>query len=174
MLTRPRGMTAMSDDAPKPAKAKGSGFKGILIGLLLALPLGGGSFFAVYSGMIALPLPDRHAMAAEEEAAMPLDLPQTAFLPLEQVVVTLGRGTDLRQLALTAQLEVEPNAIDTVALLMPRVVDVMSTYLRAVDVSLVEDPASMLRLRAQMLRRIQVVTGEGMVRDLLVSEFIVR
>lgn len=164
----------MSDDAPKPAKAKGSGIKSLLIGLVLALPLGGGSFFMVYSGMVPLPLPARHEMAAKAAASKPLNLPQTAFLPLEQVVVTLGRGSDLRQLALTAQLEVEPNAIDTVALLMPRVVDVMSTYLRAVDASLVEDPASMLRLRAQMLRRIQVVTGEGMVRDLLVSEFIVR
>lgn len=174
MLTRQGGMTAMSDDAPKPAKAKGGGFKSILIGLLLAIPLGGGSFFAVYSGMIGLPLPDRQAMAAKDKVTKPLDLPLTAFMPLDQVVVTLGRGNDLRQLALTAQLEVEPNAIDTVALLMPRVIDVMNTYLRAVDASLIEDPASMLRLRAQMLRRIQVVTGEGMVRDLLVSEFIVR
>jgi flagellar FliL protein len=32
----------------------------------------------------------------------------------------------------------------------------------------------MLRMRAQMLRRVQVVTGEGLVRDLLVSEFILR
>lgn len=173
-MTRLRGMMAMSDDAPKAAKAKGGGFKGILIGVLLAVAAGGGSFFAVYSGMLPLPLPDRQAMKAEAKKDEPLDLPMTAFVPLEQVVVTLGRGADLRQLALTAQLEVEPNAIDTVALLMPRVIDVMNTYLRAVDVSLIEDPASMLRLRAQMLRRIQVVTGDGVVRDLLVSEFIVR
>jgi flagellar FliL protein len=167
-------MTAMSDDAPKAAKAKGGGFKGILIGVLLAVALGGGSFFVVYSGIVALPLPDRHAMTAKTDEHEAPDLPMTAFVPLEQVVVTLGRGRDLRQLALTAQLEVEPNAVDTVALLMPRVIDVMNTYLRAVDASLIEDPASMLRLRAQMLRRIQVVTGEGVVRDLLVSEFIVR
>jgi flagellar FliL protein len=30
----------------------------------------------------------------------------------------------------------------------------------------------MARLRAQMLRRIQVVTGEGRVRDLLITEFV--
>ncbi len=35
-----------------------------------------------------------------------------------------------------------------------------------------ENPAAIQRLRAQMLRRVQVVTGEGRVRDLLVTEFI--
>ena len=50
---------------------------------------------------------------------------------------------------------------------MPRVLDVLNTYLRAVEVRDLEEPASLARLRAQMLRRIQVVTGEGRVRDLL-------
>ena len=57
--------------------------------------------------------------------------------------------------------------------LKPRAVDVLNTYLRAVDPADVDDPAAMLRMRAQMLRRIQVVMGEGKVRDLLVAEFIV-
>lgn len=161
-----------NDQAPPPAKPKGGLFKSVLIGLLAAVSLGGGSFFAVYSGMV--PLPEKGAGSAADKAAEPLALPLTAFLPMDQVVITLGRGLQTRQLAVTAQLEVEPNAIDAVALLMPRVVDVMGTYLRAVDAAMIEDPAAMLRIRAQLLRRIQVVTGEGMVRDLLVSEFIVR
>jgi flagellar FliL protein len=56
---------------------------------------------------------------------------------------------------------------------MPRVVDVLNGFLRAVDVTDLEDPAALLRLRAQMLRRVQIVTGEGAVRDLLVMEFVV-
>ena len=31
---------------------------------------------------------------------------------------------------------------------------------------------ALIRLRAQMLRRIQVVSGEGRVRDLLITEFV--
>lgn len=54
----------------------------------------------------------------------------------------------------------------------PRVVDVLNSYLRAVDVATLEDPTAMLRIKAQMLRRIQIVTGEGRVRDLLISEFV--
>ena len=30
----------------------------------------------------------------------------------------------------------------------------------------------LVRLRAQMLRRVQMVTGEGRVRDLLITEFV--
>ncbi|MEL7416552.1 MAG: flagellar basal body-associated FliL family protein, partial [Pseudomonadota bacterium] len=56
--------------------------------------------------------------------------------------------------------------------LKPRISDVLNTYLRAVSLDELENPAAMLRLRAQMLRRIQLVTGEGRVRDLLISEFI--
>jgi flagellar FliL protein len=166
-------MDAMAD-AAIPAKPKGGMGKSLMAGLLLAVTLGGGSFFAIYAGMIALPVPDRATLLAAEAEAEAIPLPVTAFVPLEQVVITLGRGANMRQLALTAQLEIEPQGAETVELLGPRIVDVMSTYLRAVDASMIEDPAAMLRMRAQLLRRIQVVTGEGIVRDLLISEFILR
>ena len=55
---------------------------------------------------------------------------------------------------------------------MPRVLDVLNTYLRAVEVRDLEEPSSLVKLRAQMLRRVQVVTGEGKVRDLLITEFV--
>ena len=48
----------------------------------------------------------------------------------------------------------------------------LNSYLRAVSINELEDPSSLIRLRAQMLRRIQIVTGEGQVRDLLVTEFV--
>ena len=46
------------------------------------------------------------------------------------------------------------------------------SYLRAIDTASIEDPHAMARLRAQMLRRIQIVVGEGRVRDLLITEFV--
>ena len=59
-----------------------------------------------------------------------------------------------------------------VVLLKPRILDVMNGYLRAVEVQELADPHALVRLRSQMLRRIQIVTGEGRVRDLLVTEFV--
>lgn len=55
---------------------------------------------------------------------------------------------------------------------MPRILDTLNGYLRAVSVAELEDPGALLLLRAQMLRRIQIVVGEAAVSDLLIVEFV--
>jgi flagellar FliL protein len=55
---------------------------------------------------------------------------------------------------------------------MPRIVDVTNTYLRALKLADLEDSQALIRLRAQLLRRMQVVTGEGRINDLLIMEFV--
>ena len=55
---------------------------------------------------------------------------------------------------------------------MPRIVDILNTYLRAVQPQDLDSPTALLRLRVQMLHRVQVVAGQGVVRDLLITEFI--
>ena len=174
----------MSDEAESAPK-KGGGGKTLILGVVLAAALGGGAFFVVYSGMLALPLPPANApeqadggkgdgKGAEKAAADAPPPPATAFTRLEPILVSLGDGASLRQVQLTAELEVDPMQAEQVASLEPRVRDVLTTYLRAVEAEDVDDPAALLRMRAQMLRRVQVVTGEGLVRDLLVSEFVLR
>ena len=142
----------------------------LLIGLVLMLGLGGGGFYAVYSGMI---LGDGHAddHAAEEPIKVEA-LPDIAYVPVDPMVVTLSGGGSSRHLRFTAQLEVPKAYQQDVTLLIPRILDVLNGYLRAVEVSELEDPTALVRLRAQMLRRVQIVSGEGRVRDLLVTEFV--
>ncbi len=134
----------------------------LIIGLVLALALGGGGFWATYSGMILGP-------KAHDDVA---PLPAIAFVPLDPMVISLGQASQRQHLRFQAQLEVAPTHQAEVALLTPRILDVLNGYLRAVDVAQLEDPAALVQLRAQMLRRIQIVTGEGRVRDLLVTEFV--
>lgn len=162
------------DDVVEEGKKKG-GKGGLIIGLVLMLVLGGGGFFAVYSGMLALPFGGGEEHAKEEHAPKPPpDLPPTAFVPLDDIVISLGRGARARHLVMGAELEVEPLYQAEVEMLKPRVLDVLNTYLRALDEKDVQDPAAMARLRAQMLRRIQTVTGEGRVRDLLITRFVLQ
>ena len=52
--------------------------------------------------------------------------------------------------------------------------DVMNTYLNAVDASAFEDPIAMIKMRSQLLRRIQIVTGDERVKDLLIMEFVLQ
>lgn len=138
----------------------------LILGLVLFLVLGGGGFYAVYSGMMLAP-----AVATAHGAEISA-MPDIAFVPLEPVTITLGEVAANIHLRFTAQLEVESARKDEVTLLVPRILDVLNGYLRAVEVSELGDPNALVRLRSQMLRRIQIVTGEGRVRDLLVTEFV--
>lgn len=145
---------------------KKRGIKGILFGVVGALILGGGGFYAASSGMLDFGS-SAPATALPEGVAHEL-----AFVPMDPITISLPPGNSARMLRFAGQLEVSNQYVEEVIQLMPRIVDVLNTYLRAVEVRDLEQPASLSRLRAQMLRRVQVVTGEGRVRDLLIAEFI--
>ena len=149
----------------------------LLLGVILALVLGGAGFYAAWSGM--LPFAGQTGPASETAAddadGDGYEAPATGlpvFVPVDPMVVMLGPSGTSRHLRFRAQLEVDPQAASAVAGQMPRILDVLNGYLRAVPVAEIESPAALVRLRAQMLRRIQLVTGEGAVRDLLVTEFV--
>ncbi len=147
--------------------------KPLLIGFILALLLGGGGFYAVWSGLILAP--ENHA--STDEASIGNDtatspIPEVVFVPIKPLVINIGTGRLSRHLRFQAELEVKRDSERDVVSLLPRVVDVLNGYLRAVDVSELEQRTALVRLRAQMLRRVQVVTGEDRVRDLLIMEFV--
>jgi flagellar FliL protein len=157
---------AEAADAPRAEDAppKKRGKAGLFVGLLAGLALGGGGFYAIRSGL----LDPAELLAGEDKPAAAAP----AFVAMEPIMISLPPGASARHLRFAGQLEVEPGRAEEVAALMPRVLDTLNTYLRAVEVRDLENPAALQRLRAQMLRRVQVVAGEGRVRDLLVAEFI--
>lgn len=157
----------IADEEPPKKKSK----LPLLIGLVLAIALGGGGFFVMYSGMLGGGKHEETAADADHAEAPSL-LADTAFVPLDPLIISLGPAAANRHLKFTAQLEVGAAQADEVALLMPRVLDVLNGYLRAVDLSDLQDPSALIRLRAQMLRRVQIVAGEGNVRDFLITEFV--
>lgn len=158
------------DDAPT-----GGGRKGLLIGAILALVLGGAGFGAVYAGLLdplALTGGVSSKPAAGYGAGHGADAAEGIFLPLDPITVSLAPGQGPRHLRLTATIETAPGLLAAVETFKPRVLDVLIGYLRAVDTADLEDPAAMPRLRAQMLRRVQLVAGGDDVRDILITEFI--
>ena len=154
-------------EATLEAGPKARSKRPLLIGVALALMLGGLGFYLSFAGLIPGPAEEAHAAT---DAPGPLR--GIAFVPLETMVVSLGKESASRHLRFTAQLEVVDTAAADVALLSPRILDVLNSYLRAIDTASIEDPGALAKLRAQMLRRIQIVTGEGRVRDLLITEFV--
>jgi len=150
---------ADGEDAPK--KKKG----GLVIGLVLAL-VGGGGAFAFTSGMLG---GDSSADANVARANISDDL---AFVSVEPMTVSVGQPSDRRHLRFRAELEVDSNGKSDVEKLLPRVVDVLNTYLQSLTIAEIEDPSALLTLRSQMRRRVDLVVGGDRVHDLLVMEFV--
>ena len=161
-----------TDDVP----AKASKMP-LIIGLVLALVGGGGGFMAVQLGFIGGSAGEEDAHGAdphaEEDDGHGEVSGPVAFVPLDPLVISLPSSSGPRFLRFSAQIEVAPEYESEVTSIKPRIVDVLNGYLRAVEVTELEDPTILVKLRGQMLRRIQVVSGQGRVKDLLIMEFVV-
>ncbi len=157
-----------------PPKKKRGLLVPLLIGVVLAVLGGGGGYWAVTMGPFAPEIATAE-QGAESDTDTPVSLPPVAvaFVPLETLVISLGPEQAARHLMFTAELEVDPAHLAEVTQLGPRVLDVLNGYLRVISMTELSDPTSLARLRAQMLRRIQIVTGPGKVQDLLVTQFVV-
>lgn len=160
---------AVDSDEDAEAPAKKSALP-LILGLVLALAGAGGGFFATFSGLLA---PSGAEAEAPEAASVAEPLAPIAFVPLDPIIISLRSKGQATYLRFRAQLEVDTGREEEVTQLIPRILDVLNTYLRAVDIDEIERPSALMSLRAQMLRRIQIVTGNGRVKDLLVTEFVV-
>lgn len=158
----------IEEDVPK----KG-GRLGLIVGLVLGLIAGGGSFFAVYSGMLPFGSSGEHSEAQSEERPVK-ELPNVSYLALEPIVTAIRASEKYRVLRFSGQLQIPPSFANEAEILKPRIVDVMNTYLNALEAKQFEDPIAMIKLRAQLLRRIQIVTGKENVQDLLIREFVLQ
>ena len=154
----------------------------MFIGLLLAVAGGGGGYVATNMGLVPF-LSQKQADAEETTAAdsenqdnllIEKDIigVDAAFVPIDPLLISLGPNAAARHLRFRGQIETTGKHADEVQKLMPRIVDVLNSYLRAVEEKDLREPSALIRLRAQMLRRIQIVTGPGRVNDLLIMEFV--
>ena len=188
----------MSDAVAGPEEAPvKSGKKPLILGLVLAMVGGGGGFYAASSGLIPLGSgagggsgmekevqsngtdamsTDSNGMNTQSRAGMREEMPMAigdiAYVEVDPITISLNASQSVRHLRFRAQLEVNAEFEDDVMALVPRVMDVMNSYLRALELSDLTGPLALARLRAQILRRVQVVTGTGRVRDLLIMEFV--
>lgn len=167
-------MTKAATEPEPPAK---SGKLPLLLALGLALAGAGGGYAVVSLGL--LPLTGRETAAEQGKpdqsgasGAAPAALPDIAFVPLDTILITFGGQSAVSHLRFRAELEVAAAYAGEVESIRPRVVDVLNSYLRALDVAELANPAALARLRAQMLRRSQIVAGAGRVRDLLIMDFV--
>ena len=164
----------MSDkeETEEAAPEKPSAVKTLLFSGVSALVLGGAA-----AGVVFL-APSNTAPCAPAPAAGGEAKKQTksyediAFVNLEPLVVTLGPNAQSEYLKISISLETTNDNVKKVEHLRPKFRDVLNAYLRAVDEKDLIEPFAMTRLRAQMLRRMQVVASSDVVTDVLITDFV--
>lgn len=109
----------------------------------------------------------------EESSTAPFEIvgARGVYTP-EAIVVSIRPSGRVRYLKLSIAVE---TTIESEAAFVEndrRIRDALNTYLRAVEVATLEDPASLGRIRAQLARRIEFVVAPAPVDAVLITDFI--
>jgi len=138
----------------------------------LILLLGGGGaglYFLVFSAPGA-------EDAAKVADAVPVTPPQVAFYDVPDIITNL-QSTDGNPVYLKLSTSLELDSAEEkagLAAVMPRVVDQFQGYLRELRVDDLKGSAGVIRLKEELLRRINVAAAPYHVRDVLLREMIVQ
>ena len=140
----------------------------ILVPVLLLVVGGGGAgaYFFLFKKS------DKEAAKADE----PLTPPKVAFSDMQDILVNIqsNDGTPA-YLKLGLSLELEDDAQKTaIQPLMPRITDQFQAYLRELRLDDLKGSAGVLRLKEELLRRVNVAAAPYHVRDVLLKEMIVQ
>jgi len=151
---------------------KPSPVKAIVFSAVSALAMGGAA-----AGAAFFLAPGDHECAAgviAEGDADGVGAPtrDVIFVNLEPLIVTLGPDAKSRYLKISLSLETTSAHEKSLYDLSPRIRDTLNTYLRAVEEDDLVRPSSMTRLRAQMLRRLQLAAPGNAISDILITDFV--
>ena len=165
----------MSDKekAENAPEKKPSAVKGLVFSLVSAVLMGG-----VAAGVIFMMPAEKAECTAlvenkqDEPKKITKSYQDMAFVNLEPLVVTLGPTATSEYLKISVSLETTKDNAKKIEHLKPKFRDVLNTYLRAVNENDLVDPTAMTRLRAQLLRRLQLVAPSEAVSDVLITDFV--
>src|ERR1700761_1362968 len=185
---KPAAEDAEADpDAPKPEGEGGEepkkGFVKKLLGNKLMLMIvagvlvlvlgGGGAFF--FLGGSSKPAANGKVASADAPPA-PIVPPTVAFYDMPDIVVNIQSAEgSAAYLKLSVALELTgADEKAGIGPLMPRVVDEFQGYLRELRVDDLKGSAGVMRLKEELLRRINVATAPFKIKDVLLKEMIVQ
>jgi flagellar FliL protein len=166
---KPEGDAA--DTAPKKGLGRFLSKKMLMIAVpALLLVVGGGGAGAYFF----LKKSDKTQEAKADD--VPLTPPKVAFSDMQDILVNIqsNDGTPA-YLKLGVSLELEDDAQKAALTpLMPRITDQFQAYLRELRLDDLKGSAGVLRLKEELLRRVNVAAAPYKVRDVLLKEMIVQ
>ena len=167
---KPEGEAAEGEKPARKGLGKFLSKKMLMIAvpvLLLLVLGGGGAYFFLFKKT-----PSAQAKAAD----VPLTPPTVAFTDLDKLTVNIqGADSTPAYLQLSVSLELEnEEQKKAMEALMPRVKDQFQAYLRELRLEDLKGSAGVLRLKEELLRRVNVAAAPYHVRDVLLKEMLVQ
>jgi flagellar FliL protein len=144
----------------------------IIVPVLVLLLAGGGA--ATYFLVLKPHADDKSRLAKADET--PLTPPEVAFADMPDILVNIqsNDGTPA-YLKLSVSLEMDNDLQKTgMTALMPRLVDQFQAYLRELRLDDLKGSAGVLRIKEELLRRVNVAAAPYKVRDVLLKQMIVQ
>jgi flagellar protein FliL len=142
----------------------------LIVGIVLLLLLGGGGaglYFFVLSG---------NGDSGQAGQAAPIAPPQVAYFDLPDLLVniqTADGATAYLKMSLSLELNSEEDKTGMQAL-TPRINDQLQGYLRELRTDDLKGSAGVMRLKEELLRRVNVAAAPYRVRDVLLKEMMVQ
>jgi len=158
------------DEAKKGRKLPSKKLIVMIAGPLLLLLLGGAGAYLL--GFIS-PGGDSTATA---ENHVPKKPEKTVFYDLPELLVNLnsaGRRTNFLKISVSLEVASEAD-IPKLEAVKPRIIDSFQVYLRELRLDDLKGSAGVLRLKEELLRRVNVAAAPYKVRDVLLKEMIVQ
>ncbi len=180
------------EGAEDVAEGAGGGGKKKLAGkklvLFIALPVlllligGGAGAFFLLGGEEAAEEEQADATQAEGEAEpgtsdeLLKDISDITFLDMPEILVNLnGGGKQANYLKVNIALELhDAEAVKTVNAVLPRVVDSFNVYLRELRIEDLSGSVGLVRLKEELMVRINASLGGPHVKDILFKEMLVQ
>jgi len=162
---------------PAPAADAGKSAKGgkqRLVILAVPLLLAGGGAGLWFSGLLPQWLGLAHPKAEGEQAVVAS--PPPVFVEMPEIVANLnstGRKPSYVKLTVRLQVPDDGNA-EKVRAAMPKLQDLMQTYLRDMRPEELHGSAGTYRLREELIARANLAAAPGRVNDVLFTEMLVQ
>lgn len=164
-----------AEDGEEPKKKKLSGKKLVLFIVLPVLLLGGGGAGVMMSGILGGDEEElAEAEAVEEEVE---ETPtEVVFYDLPEMLVNLnsdGRQSSFLKIQVSLELD-NPEAVPTIEAVLPRIVDNFQVYLRELRPDELSGTKGMVRLKEELLVRVNGAVEPTKVYDILFKEILVQ
>lgn len=152
----------LSEAPPKKSR------KGLVL-IAAALLLGGAGFASTYLGFWS----PAALMSGGADHAAEAAIPEVVFVDVPPIQLNIP-GSRGRTLVLAASIETDASQRAAIEHLMPRVLDAFTTFLAGVDPGAYDKRGVLEIIRGELVTRSRFVLGDEPVKDLLITEFLIK